>query len=70
MNSLRFPDKKVGQFPMAYIQRKAGTNLSETGVMDFIAKLVSLKADNNTIKHVGEMVGVSPTLTKDLEFES
>ena len=43
MNYLRFPDKEVGQYPMAYINRKAGSNLSESAVMDFIAKQVSLK---------------------------
>ncbi|PRQ27319.1 putative AMP-dependent synthetase/ligase, AMP-binding enzyme domain-containing protein [Rosa chinensis] len=36
-----FPDEKVGQFPMAYVVRKAGSNLSETAVMDFIAKQVA-----------------------------
>jgi OPC-8:0 CoA ligase-1 len=33
----RFPDKDVGQFPMAYVVRKAGSNLSEKAVEDFIA---------------------------------
>nr|AIS92507.1 4-coumarate:CoA ligase 3 [Epimedium sagittatum] len=36
-----FPDKDVGQFPMAYVVRKAGSNLSETAVMEFIAKQVA-----------------------------
>ncbi|KAK9135756.1 hypothetical protein Syun_015086 [Stephania yunnanensis] len=36
-----FPDKDVGQFPMAYIVRKAGSNLSENAVMDFVAKQVA-----------------------------
>ncbi|CBI18881.3 unnamed protein product, partial [Vitis vinifera] len=36
-----FPDKEVGQYPMAYINRKAGSNLSESAVMDFIAKQVA-----------------------------
>lgn len=36
-----FPDDKVGQFPMAYVVRKAGSNLSETAVMDFVAKQVA-----------------------------
>ncbi|KAJ4834320.1 hypothetical protein Tsubulata_014220 [Turnera subulata] len=36
-----FPDKEVGQFPMAYVVRSPGSNLSETAVMDFIAKLVA-----------------------------
>ncbi|KAK4490210.1 hypothetical protein RD792_000868 [Penstemon davidsonii] len=36
-----FPDKDVGQFPMAYVVRKSGSTLSESGVMDFIAKQVA-----------------------------
>ncbi|KAK6118939.1 hypothetical protein DH2020_047318 [Rehmannia glutinosa] len=37
-----FPDKEVGQFPMAYVVRKTGSTLTESGVMDFIAKQVKL----------------------------
>ncbi|CAK7346063.1 unnamed protein product [Dovyalis caffra] len=36
-----FPDEQVGQFPMAYVVRKAGSNLSEKAVMDFVAGLVA-----------------------------
>ncbi|KAF6159806.1 hypothetical protein GIB67_030064 [Kingdonia uniflora] len=36
-----FPDREVGQYPMAYIVRKAGSDLSESGVMDFVAKQVA-----------------------------
>ncbi|XP_010905239.3 4-coumarate--CoA ligase-like 4 [Elaeis guineensis] len=36
-----FPDRAVGQYPMAYIVRKAGSRLSETGVMEFVAKQVA-----------------------------
>ncbi|KAL3505465.1 hypothetical protein ACH5RR_035306 [Cinchona calisaya] len=36
-----FPDKEVGQFPMAYVVRKSGTTISGTAVMDFIAKQVA-----------------------------
>ncbi|KAG6774793.1 hypothetical protein POTOM_022164 [Populus tomentosa] len=36
-----FPDEQVGQFPMAYVVRKAGSNLSEEAVMDFIAGQVA-----------------------------
>ncbi|KAK6773030.1 hypothetical protein RDI58_028268 [Solanum bulbocastanum] len=36
-----FPDKEVGQFPMAYVVRKTGSTISESAVMDFIAKLVA-----------------------------
>ncbi|XP_011034909.1 PREDICTED: 4-coumarate--CoA ligase-like 5 [Populus euphratica] len=36
-----FPDKDVGQFPMAYVVRKAGSNLSEKAVQDFIAGQVA-----------------------------
>lgn len=40
---LRFPDREVGQFPMAYVVRKSGSDLSESAVMDFVAKQVKLK---------------------------
>ena len=40
---LRFPDREVGQFPMAYVVRKGGSDLSENDVMDFVAKQVNLK---------------------------
>ncbi|KAL2503913.1 4-coumarate--CoA ligase-like 5 [Abeliophyllum distichum] len=36
-----FPDEEVGQFPMAYVVRKTGTSISESAVMDFIAKQVA-----------------------------
>ncbi|XWS24576.1 hypothetical protein CRYUN_Cryun28dG0114700 [Craigia yunnanensis] len=36
-----FPDKEVGQFPMAYVVRKSGSNLSEGEVMDFVANQVA-----------------------------
>ncbi|KAL3845380.1 hypothetical protein ACJIZ3_002783 [Penstemon smallii] len=36
-----YPDKDVGQFPMAYVARKSGSTLSESGVMEFIAKQVA-----------------------------
>nr|WCF44271.1 4-coumarate--CoA ligase 5-like protein [Vaccinium corymbosum] len=36
-----FPDREVGQFPMAYVVRKSGSNLSENAVMDFVAKQVA-----------------------------
>ncbi|KAL2232180.1 4-coumarate--CoA ligase-like 5 [Sesamum indicum] len=36
-----FPDKEVGQFPMAYVVRKTASTISENGVMDFIAKQVA-----------------------------
>lgn len=36
-----FPDKEVGQFPMAYVVRNAGSNLSENTIMDFVAKQVA-----------------------------
>ncbi|KAJ6414356.1 hypothetical protein OIU84_007052 [Salix udensis] len=38
---ISFPDKNVGQFPMAYVVRKAGSNLSEKAVQDFIAGQVA-----------------------------
>lgn len=36
-----FPDKEVGQFPMAYVVRKSGSTISESAVMDFVAKQVA-----------------------------
>ncbi|KAJ3689697.1 hypothetical protein LUZ61_018861 [Rhynchospora tenuis] len=36
-----FPDKEVGQFPMAYVVRKPGTQLTETEVMTFVRKQVA-----------------------------
>ncbi|KAK2660852.1 hypothetical protein Ddye_007385 [Dipteronia dyeriana] len=37
-----FPDKEVGQYPMAYVVRKPGSDdLSEIAVMDFVAKQVA-----------------------------
>ncbi|KAJ1298940.1 hypothetical protein BS78_01G492500 [Paspalum vaginatum] len=36
-----FPDREVGQFPMAYIVRKKGSDLSEREVMEFVAKQVA-----------------------------
>ncbi|KAL3641075.1 4-coumarate--CoA ligase-like 5 [Castilleja foliolosa] len=36
-----FPDNEVGQFPMAYVVRKAGSAITESVVMDFIAKQVA-----------------------------
>jgi OPC-8:0 CoA ligase-1 len=34
--------KEAGQYPMAYVVRKTGSNLSETQVMDFVAEQVCL----------------------------
>ncbi|KAM0919787.1 hypothetical protein ACQ4PT_007941 [Festuca glaucescens] len=36
-----FPDREVGQFPMAYVVRKKGSNLSAAEVMEFVAKQVA-----------------------------
>ncbi|CAI8606504.1 unnamed protein product [Vicia faba] len=36
-----FPDKEVGQYPMAYVVRKPGSNISQTQVMDFVAQQVA-----------------------------
>ncbi|XP_073122426.1 probable CoA ligase CCL5 [Henckelia pumila] len=36
-----FPDKDVGQFPMAYVVRKTGSTITQSGIMDFIAKQVA-----------------------------
>ncbi|KAL1193187.1 4-coumarate--CoA ligase-like 2 [Cardamine amara subsp. amara] len=35
------PDLKAGQYPMAYVVRKAACNLSESEIMGFVAKQVS-----------------------------
>lgn len=37
----RYPDKEVGQFPMAYVVRKTGSFLSEMSVMEFVSKQVA-----------------------------
>ncbi|KAL1822923.1 hypothetical protein ACET3Z_009701 [Daucus carota] len=36
-----FPDEEVGQFPMAYVVRKAGSDISGSAVMNFVAKQVA-----------------------------
>jgi OPC-8:0 CoA ligase-1 len=36
-----YPDKEVGQFPMAYVVRKAGTQLSDSEVMKFVENQVA-----------------------------
>lgn len=36
-----FPDKEVGQYPMAYLVRKQGSKFSEREVMEFVAKQVA-----------------------------
>jgi len=36
-----FPDREVGQFPMAYVVRKKGSYLSDREVMEFVAKQVA-----------------------------
>uniref|UniRef100_M4EAL4 Uncharacterized protein n=1 Tax=Brassica campestris TaxID=3711 RepID=M4EAL4_BRACM len=36
-----FPDKEAGQYPMAYVTRTLGSNLSEKQVIDFISKQVA-----------------------------
>ncbi|KAA0064627.1 large proline-rich protein bag6-B isoform X1 [Cucumis melo var. makuwa] len=36
-----YPDKDVGQFPMAYVVRKAGSDLSHDDIMQFVAKQVA-----------------------------
>lgn len=38
---LRFPDKDVGQYPMAYVVRKAESDLSGKAIMNFVAKQVT-----------------------------
>ncbi|KAI6682742.1 hypothetical protein NL676_028655 [Syzygium grande] len=36
-----YPDEEAGQMPMAYVVRKPGSNITESQVMDFIAKQVA-----------------------------
>ncbi|PKI51175.1 hypothetical protein CRG98_028462, partial [Punica granatum] len=36
-----FPDKEVGQYPMAYVVRKGGSGLTDRAVMDFVTKQVA-----------------------------
>ncbi|CAA7020115.1 unnamed protein product [Microthlaspi erraticum] len=36
-----YPDKEVGQFPMAYVVRKTGGFLSEKSIMEFVTKQVA-----------------------------
>ncbi|KAF5740927.1 4-coumarate--CoA ligase-like 5-like [Tripterygium wilfordii] len=36
-----FPDEKVGQYPMAYVVRKMGSDLSASAIMDFVARQVA-----------------------------
>lgn len=36
-----FPDEEAGQCPMAYVVRQTGSNISETAVMNFVAKQVA-----------------------------
>jgi hypothetical protein len=39
---IRYPNKEAGQVPMAYVVRKAGSSLSGSQVMDFVAEQVCL----------------------------
>lgn len=36
-----YPDEEAGQIPMAYIVRKPGSHVTETQIMDFVAKQVA-----------------------------
>ncbi|KAF5740925.1 4-coumarate--CoA ligase-like 5-like [Tripterygium wilfordii] len=36
-----FPDREVGQYPMAYVVRKSGSNLTDSAIMDFVARQVA-----------------------------
>ncbi|XP_074373010.1 putative CoA ligase CCL5 [Apium graveolens] len=63
-----FPDRDAGQFPMAYVVRKAGSHISQSGVMDFIARQV---APYKKIRKVAFVASVPKTpsgkiLRKDL----
>ncbi|KAJ7966942.1 4-coumarate-CoA ligase [Quillaja saponaria] len=54
-----FPDKDVGQYPMAYVVRKAGSDLSETAIMDFVERQV---APYKKIRRVA-FIGLIPKTT-------
>lgn len=41
LGTYRFPDREVGQLPMAYVVRKTGSLLSEKTLMEFVAKQVA-----------------------------
>ncbi|KAK1362253.1 4-coumarate--CoA ligase-like 5 [Heracleum sosnowskyi] len=63
-----FPDRDVGQLPMAYVVRKAGSHISQSGVMDFITRQV---APYKKIRKVAFVASVPKTpsgkiLRKDL----
>ncbi|CAA7061056.1 unnamed protein product, partial [Microthlaspi erraticum] len=36
-----YPDREVGQFPMAYVVRKTGSFLSEKSIVEFVSKQVA-----------------------------
>ncbi|GJV77027.1 4-coumarate--CoA ligase 5-like protein [Tanacetum coccineum] len=50
-----FPDKNVGQFPMAYIVRKSGSNLSDKEVMDFVSKQVAPYKQIRRVAFIGSV---------------
>ncbi|MQM10858.1 hypothetical protein Taro_043756 [Colocasia esculenta] len=63
-----FPDKAVGQLPMAYVVRKEGSHLQEKGVIDFVARQV---APYKKIRRVAFVLAIPKTasgkiLRKDL----
>lgn len=39
----RYPDEEAGEIPMAYVVRKAGSNVSAAEIMDYIGKQVLVK---------------------------
>ncbi|GJS67086.1 4-coumarate--CoA ligase 5-like protein [Tanacetum coccineum] len=50
-----FPDKNVGQFPMAYIVRKSGSHLSDKEVMDFVSKQVAPYKQIRRVAFIGSV---------------
>ncbi|XP_031490925.1 probable CoA ligase CCL5 [Nymphaea colorata] len=50
-----FPDKEVGQYPVAYVVRKAGTSVSEDVIIKFVAKQVAPYKKIRRVSFVSEV---------------
>ncbi|CAH2036720.1 unnamed protein product [Thlaspi arvense] len=63
-----FPDKEVGQCPMAYVARKPESNLSEKQVIDFISKQVAPYKKIRKVAFINSIpkTASGKTLRKDL----
>ncbi|KAF3526977.1 hypothetical protein F2Q69_00047745 [Brassica cretica] len=56
------PDLKAGQYPMAYIVRTAGSNLSESEIMSFVAKQICGSKENRVEKNESQELTCSDTM--------